>query len=178
MGRLLLFAILSEIPFNLFYAGSLIYPFHQNVLWTFVIGLSAIILIEKAKTLETQWLSYLVSAWIVSAGFLLATVTIVDYYGAGIMTILAFYFFHGEKWQSRIGQLVCLLIINIRFLGGYYYEIPIAGYKIEIVQQGFALFSLIPIWLYNGRQGHHSKIFQYICYAFYPVHMLLIYLTY
>ena len=30
----------------------------------------------------------------------------------------------------------------------------------------------IPIWLYLGRQGYHSKPFQYLCYGFYPVHML------
>ena len=34
--------------------------------------------------------------------------------------------------------------------------------------------ALVPIWLYRGRQGHHSKAFQYACYAFYPVHMLIL----
>ena len=37
-----------------------------------------------------------------------------------------------------------------------------------------ALLALVPIWLYRGRQGYHSKPFQYACYAFYPVHMLLL----
>ena len=40
--------------------------------------------------------------------------------------------------------------------------------------QGLALLALVPIWLYRGRQGHHSKAFQYACYAFYPVHMLIL----
>mgnify|MGYP000794559919 CR=1 FL=1 len=44
-------------------------------------------------------------------------------------------------------------------------------------QQGFALLALVPIWLYRGRQGCHSKPFQYACYAFYPVHMLLLVLA-
>jgi hypothetical protein len=35
----------------------------------------------------------------------------------------------------------------------------------------------VPIWLYRGRQGYHSKPFQYACYAFYPVHMLLLVLV-
>ncbi|MBD5541266.1 MAG: conjugal transfer protein TraX, partial [Lachnospiraceae bacterium] len=38
---------------------------------------------------------------------------------------------------------------------------------------------LIPIWLYKGRQGFHNKVFQWACYAFYPVHiMMLILLQY
>ena len=37
--RMFLFAVVSEIPFNLIYGSSVFYPFHQNVLWTFLIGL-------------------------------------------------------------------------------------------------------------------------------------------
>ena len=40
-----------------------------------------------------------------------------------------------------------------------------------------ALLALVPIWLYRGRQGYHSKPFQYACYAFYPMHMLLLVLV-
>ena len=39
---------------------------------------------------------------------------------------------------------------------------------------GFALLALIPIWLYRGRQGYHSKALQYTYYAFYPVHLLVL----
>ena len=44
--RLLLFAVLSEIPFDLMYGGTWFYPFHQNVIWTLLIGLSGIHLME------------------------------------------------------------------------------------------------------------------------------------
>ena len=47
--RLLIFAVLSEIPFNLMSGGSMFNPLHQNVLWTFLIGLGLIHLIERAK---------------------------------------------------------------------------------------------------------------------------------
>ena len=49
-----------------------------------------------------------------------------------------------------------------------------SAWNFEICQQGLALLALIPIWLYRGRQGYHSKPFQYACYAFYPVHMLIL----
>lgn len=53
MQRLFLFAVISEIPFNLIMGSSAIYPFHQNVLWTFLLGLLSIQIIEKAKK-ETE----------------------------------------------------------------------------------------------------------------------------
>lgn len=45
-----------------------------------------------------------------------------------------------------------------------------------MVQQGFALLALIPIWMYNGQRGYTSRGFRFGCYAFYPVHMLVLYL--
>ncbi|MBD5141037.1 MAG: conjugal transfer protein TraX, partial [Ruminococcus sp.] len=39
MLRLLFWAAVTEIPFNLMYGESVFYPFHQNVLWTFLISL-------------------------------------------------------------------------------------------------------------------------------------------
>ena len=46
--RLFLFALLSEIPFNYMYDGGPIYPFHQNVLWTFLLAIGCIAFIERA----------------------------------------------------------------------------------------------------------------------------------
>ena len=43
--RLFAFAIISEVPFNLFYGSSVIFPFHQNVLWTFLIAVLSVTLI-------------------------------------------------------------------------------------------------------------------------------------
>jgi hypothetical protein len=59
-------------------------------------------------------------------------------------------------------------------LGGYSYEVQLWGETYFIMQQGFALLALIPIWLYRGKQGYHSKPLQYIYYAFYPVHLLIL----
>ena len=175
MGRIFVFAIISEIPFNLIYGSSLIFPFHQNVLWTFLMALLSIRIIEKAKKIKKYWLTIPIIIIIVLMDYLIGTIAMVDYFGAGVLTVLTFYFFRGKKWWCFLGQLVCLIILNIEILGGYYYSIKFVGYEIEIVQQGFALLALIPIWLYKGKQGYHSKGFQYVCYAFYPVHLLLLY---
>ena len=175
MLRMLIFAVISEIPFNLIYGSTVVYPYHQNVLWTFLIALLSIALIEKTKKSKKWWQTLLVSAAVVAVDFLLGFAAMVDYFGAGILMVLVFYFFRGKKWWCLLGQVVFLGILNIEVIGGYCYPVQIGGYEFEIVQQGLALLSLIPIWLYNGRQGHHSKFFQYFCYAFYPVHLLLLY---
>ena len=36
------------------------------------------------------------------------------------------------------------------------------------------MLALIPIWLYNGKQGPHSRAIQFACYAFYPVHIAVL----
>ena len=97
-----------------------------------------------------------------------------NYYGAGVLTVFVFYFFHGREWWKLLGQILALYWINVRMLGGQVYPMTILGMDVELSQQGLALLALVPIWLYRGRQGHHSKAFQYACYAFYPVHMLIL----
>lgn len=167
--RLLICALLSEIPFNLMYAGRLFYPLHQNVLWTFLIAIGLIRWNERAKAAALwrrlpRWASTLI------LGFLIGTLTFVDYYGYGIMMVLVFYFFRGRSWRQLLGQLIGLYWINVELMGGLVYEL--GGFVIH--QQAFALLALIPIWLYRGRKGLDSKHFQSFCYLFYPAHMLLL----
>lgn len=175
--RIFVWALLTEIPFNLMYAGSMFYPYHQNVLWTFLISLLLIILIEKSKSRLHPVLAALASVGIVILGFIFGFAAMVDYYGVGILTVFVFYFFRKRDWKSLLGQFLCLYILNVQLLGGYYYEVQILGFEIELVQQGFALLALIPIWLYQGRQGIRNKFFQYSCYAFYPAHMLILFIV-
>ena len=173
MKRLLIFALITEIPFNLAIGGNFLYPFHQNVLWTFLIALTAIYLLEKIKN-KKIWLKILLGILIVIFSSVLGLLTMVDYYHYGILTILIFYFFRGKKWWNYLGQLICLWYINVEMMGGMYYEINIFDKVIEISQQGLALFALIPIWLYKGKQGPYNKTIKYIYYAFYPVHLLIL----
>lgn len=174
MQRIFLWACLTEIPFNLMYGGSVFYPYHQNVLWTFLGSLLMIILIEKCKKRFKKKTAYVMYAGICIFGFVLGYATMVDYYGVGVLTVLTFYFFRENTWKNRLIQFICLYIMNFELLGGYSYAFSIFGHDVEFVQQGFALISMIPIWLYKGRQGFHNKIFRYVCYAFYPVHIIIL----
>ena len=173
--RMLVWALLAEIPFDLMYSGSLFYPYHQNVLWTFLLSLLLIHLMEKSRENISPVWAALSSAGLTILGLVLGYAVMTDYYGIGILMVLTFYFFRSRSWKSRLGQFLCLYILNVKLLGGYYYAVEVFEYEIEIVQQSFALLALIPIWLYQGRQGIHNKIFRYFCYAFYPAHMLLLF---
>ena len=172
--RLLLFALLSEVPFNLAMGSQLFYPIHQNVLWSFLISLGLIHLNERANGSGKLWLRILTGCASILLACVLGLITMADYHHAGILTVLVFYFFRGRKWWQLLGQLLGLWYLNVEVLSGFTYEFQFLGTTVSLVRQGFALLALVPIWLYRGKQGHHSKAFQYLCYSFYPVHLLIL----
>ena len=174
---MLIFAVISEVPFDLMYGGTWFYPVHQNVIWTLMMGLVGIHLMETVRKKKSIFVYILVSAIVVILGGLLGTLSMVDYYGMGVLTVFIFYFFRGRKWWCLLGQMLALYWVNVELLGGLMYPIRLFGMEFELCQQGLALLALLPIWLYRGRQGYHSKPFQYFCYAFYPIHMLVIVLV-
>lgn len=171
--RLLLFALLSEIPFDMMSNRTVFYPLHQNVLWTFLLGIFLIRLNERVRE-KAVWKRLLMAAFTVLLAYPLGIITFVDYYSAGLLTVLAFYFFRGRHWWCFLGQFAALWYINVELLGGLIYEWELFGTTLFVVQQGFALLALLPIWLYRGKQGYHSRWFQYGCYAFYPAHLLVL----
>ena len=175
--RMLIFAVISEVPFDLMYGGTWFYPVHQNVIWTLMMGLAGIHLMETVRKKKSTFVYILVSAIVVIVGGLLGTLSMVDYYGIGVLTVFIFYFFRGRKWWCLLGQMLALYWVNVELLGGLMYPIRLFGMEFELCQQGLALLALLPIWFYRGRQGYHSKPFQYFCYAFYPIHMLVIVLV-
>ncbi|MBE6576385.1 MAG: conjugal transfer protein TraX [Ruminococcaceae bacterium] len=172
--RLLIFAVLSEIPFNLMIGSRIFYPLHQNVLWTFLISLGLIHLNETAKAKNKPWVQICTGFISVLAAYVLGILTLVDFYHAGILTVLVFYFFRQRKWWSYIGQVLCLWYINTEMLGGLVYDIQLSGCTFSFHRQAFALLALIPIWLYHGKQGHKNKALQYVYYLFYPLHLLIL----
>lgn len=172
--RMLCFALISEIPFDLLYSGLPFYWFHQNVLWTFLIALLGIRVMEHVRKKGKLMLTIIACFLTVVVCALGATVLMTDFYGFGILMVFTFYFFRGRKWWCFLGQLVFMWIINVDIMGGMYYPMELFGKTYEVVEQGLAMLSLIPIWLYRGRKGYSSKGFQYFCYSFYPLHCLIL----
>lgn len=172
--RMLLFALLSEIPFDLAIGGRIFYPLHQNVLWSFLISLGLIHWNERAKASGKHWKRILVICASLGIAFVGGILTMVDYYHAGILTVLAFYYFRGNTWCHRAAQLIALMYINLEILGGLVYPVTIFGYPMELPQQAFALLALIPIWLFRGEQGYYNRYIRLLYYGFYPVHLLIL----
>ena len=172
--RLLICAVLSEVPFDMMYGGTWFYPFHQNVIWTFLIALLAIYLIEKIKEKGKWVITVPAGAVIMAIAAIVGSFTFVDYYSYGVLTVFVFYLFRGHKWYHYVGQLLGLYLVHGVLFTGQYYIIPLFGYDFELQQQALAIGSLVFIWLYRGRQGLHNRFVQYGFYLFYPVHMLIL----
>ncbi len=172
--RILLFAIISEIPFNLMMGGRIIYPIHQNILWSFLISICLIHLNEKARATKKLWIRIVTASLTIISAYITGLITMVDFYHAGILTVLTFYFFRKKTILNCICQFICLWYINAEMLGGLGYELDLFANTLFLSRQSLALLALIPIWAYNGKRGYSSKALQYTYYLFYPLHMLIL----
>lgn len=161
--RMLIFAFISEVPFDLAVYGQLFYPGHQNIFFTLTLGF--ICLYATGDTGRAG--KYKVE--ITVASMLAAELLGCDYGMAGIGVILVFYF--AGRWQDKDG-----------FKGGGVYDLRrnlfimaadalIYGLLLGLSQL-YALLAIIPINMYNGERGR--KGWKYIFYLFYPVHLLML----
>ena len=171
MKRMLIFALISEIPFNLMLSDSLVYPLHQNVMFTFLIALLLMNWMEKYRGSKLRFAGISVVCALLAT--VLGLATFVDYYHYGVLMVLLFYWSYRLPMRWAV-QLLGMLYINDA-MAGLVYPVELFGRSFEIGQQMFAVLALIPIWLYNGKKGYSSKPVQYACYAFYPAHMLVLY---
>lgn len=159
--RLLMLAVISEIPFDLLVSGSVVDPMHQNVIWTIILGLCCIRAFENISA----DLKKMLSAVVIIASLAAAIIARVDYSSAGVLTLLAFYAFRGNTLWCRLMQLLSLAFINLALLGGIKFAFP---------YQALAVLSLPIIWLYDGSQGPHNGFIKAANYLFYPAHMLIL----
>lgn len=169
--RLLLLAAVSEIPFNLAIGASFFYPWRQNTVWTLLCGLVACFCAdalagENKLSLRLAYLLGLIAA------LLLSELMMTDYGTGGVMFILLFLLTKNGGAVGAVAQLVGMLALCLLLLGGR--TIVVGAFELEV--EYFALLSLPFIWLYNGRRGAHGRALQYAAYAFYPAHLLILWI--
>ena len=141
-----LFALISEIPFDMAVFGSMFYPKGQNVYFTLCIGLCALILLDRIKL--RQEFRYMLLRLVLIVGMAYAGERLdVDYHWKGVLFIIMFYYVRNmQEW-----------IRNVAGICAFAYEIA-------------APLAFVPIHFYNGARGRQMK---YFFYAVYPIHLLV-----
>ena len=145
--RLFILALISEIPFDLMTSGMWFNSEHNNVIITLFMGFLALCSLEYFKK------SRIISFLVVLGLFLASRYLNADYRAAGFLFILLIYGLRKEK------ILQCIIS---PFL---------------LPMKAMAFLSLVLTVFYNGKRGFIKTPFlKYFFYAFYPLHMLVIYL--
>jgi len=86
-------------------------------------------------------------------------------------------FYEGKPYQNLLNALEFsgILLVTLLFWGLSYTAIP-DPYNMGI--QTYCLFAGVFIAMYNGKRGYNHKWFKYSSYLYYPVHIILIWLTF
>lgn len=165
--RLGIFALISEIPFNLAFRGLVFAPDYQNVFFTLLIGLlvmQGFSLIEE-RIAKKKWfpmientslqtsIVFFVCLLVLLAGMLAADFLNTDYGGFGVLAIATMYLLRESPVSSMVGGCIILTIMSV-------YEMV-------------AFVDVLLVKFYNGERGLNLKL---IFYLFYPVHLIVLYL--
>lgn len=186
--RLGVFAAASQVPFSLFTTGSYLTG-KGNVLFTLLICLLCIWIsdaMDKNRLLRRLSLLPMIAAFCLYSSGMISS----DYGIKAILMATVFFAFDrntaGDKLLLSVGMLISLYynyLINcvkqlLIFVQGDQAMVPTMSRWDSL--QIFSLLSLLFILTYNGKPGIRpqkkaaAKLMQYGFYAFYPLHMLLL----
>ena len=150
--RLGWFALVSEIPFDLAFSAKVLEFDNQNVYFTLFLGLLALCMFQLIKKQRYPRVLAVILDLTALAVFMLAAYFLrTDYASTGVLTLAARYVLWFFKPGAFAGGCALLSLLA-------YNELP-------------AFFALLPVAMYNGKRGWKLK---YFFYAFYPVHLLLL----
>jgi len=164
--RLLAFALISEIPYDLAMGNSINFAADTNIFYTLFLGCTAILVYERLK-LKYDWqTSAIIGALFPTA--LLAEILTADYGGMGVLFIFTMYAIkHKPLRLAAMGGFALfqflplipayILGIDIRF--EYLLAIP------------FALATVPLVAMYNGKRGIQAK---WLFYLIYPTHLVVL----
>lgn len=164
--RLFIFALISEFPYLLFHQQRDPSFFQFNIFFTLFVGLLTINLLMRTKE---KFIRVLI---IISVAFV-AELLQFEYGAVGVLVILIFYFyFHNIR-------MIFLTILPL-FLTAYIAPVVFMYLKDGTVRvdpvwlmEPLAITSLLFIVMYNRKEGLKRK---YLFYAFYPIHLFVLYL--
>ncbi len=176
--RLLIFAVVSQIPFSLAFSNEVsisgFFEFlrfsvggsspHLNIFFTLALGLLATRIWHKEE-------SAIVKIIIILALGMTAEALHADYGMYGVAMVLAFYIFRDSKIKTVISQTGVYILFSFSEVLFYMNKYQVTSIDLYWFNQALSLLALILIFMYNGKKG---KDLKYFFYAFYPVHLLVI----
>lgn len=154
MLRLLIFAFISEIPYDLAFNNQVFFWGNNNIFFTLVLGLLSLMIYK--------WNNLVGFCAAIGLGYI-ANITYMDYGIYGVMLIFLFYVLR-FSFFAQMGGLTLIMVINVV---QRYMRYP--GHSISL--QAFAVFSAIILSFYNGEKGRDIRYFFYI---FYPGHLIIL----
>ena len=161
LGRLVLFAVLSEVPFDLFLFAQVFQPLEQNVFFSLALALCALQAIEYGTPRQPM----LTAAALL--GLCLAALLMrVSYAWLGILLCMCFYAYRENPLRRAVSVMaVEALYAATLFMGGESLSWSL--------MQLFSLGALLPIALYNGKRG--NRALRGVFYAAYPLSLAVLY---
>lgn len=173
--RLLVFAVLSEAPFQLCFYGAYqngIQLGCHNVMFTLLLAVGAVFLSTWLEThhVPKSLASLLPSCAATALGWILHT----DYNAWGVALVLGLYYMPEQKGKLIFLAAWCTAfqLIWHGWNGGGFNWLSSAG-SIQILYWLGTMFSVLLLMAYNGERGIRSK---WLFYGFYPAHLLLLFL--
>ncbi len=152
LGRLMIFAIIAQIPFYLFIDKFLSSTPGLNIFFTLLLGLVCIIVYDSFSNWKNDKLSFkflgleakqYLALIIVFLIAFLGELTCVDYGFWGVIVIFAFYFFHDNKVAMLLSFIALCCIKYGSWILSY-------GFYIEYLYLALStMFSAVFIGLYN-----------------------------
>lgn len=175
--RMFVFAVVSEIPFNLLTDGcsEIMNPESQNVLWTLIAGILSVRLIDFCRKKGNLFFVCALIGCPAVLG-LVCHFARTDYELLGVLLIVAFYLFRNNTVLLTLSAAVLLC----PFYMFYFRDVSfvLAGITFPVPLESFGVLACVPVALYDGERGYYNKAVKYAFYAFYPVHISLIALCY
>ncbi|MBS5989524.1 TraX family protein [Anaerococcus hydrogenalis] len=148
LRNLLIFAIISEIPYDMFQSKVFINNRSQNIMWALALGLLTLIIVDKLKgKIKNKYTWLILSILVVGVNAIIATLLSFDYDYYSIIIIFILYLFYDKR---LVGSLISYLVI---------------------IKEVYAILGFAVINFYNGEKGKQNKLFNYL---FYPVHLLIL----
>ena len=151
--RMGLFALISELPFDLAFYGQFPYWRHQNVMFTFFLAIAAMYAYQEIMARRSDNVGKILGIAAVLGCAFLAVFCFTDYNASGVAIVFLFFIM---KDRGLLAQNGAVLMYQLFIMG--------AG------TQAFSMLSSVPLMMYNGEKGRKLKWFFY---CFYPAHLLL-----